>query len=266
MESPHMEQFLFTVRWQSSSTTPCRTYGMEINASGEQVRVCNAWTESRGGVKLLCSLWFECASWDTQCASVRVSSSLPWFREEGSRWSFQHWAFLGCDDTALLSLPVQKTFLSREEEKRTCLHRSNNNNRRGKKKKQYQQGQKKSVKPKASWIYGSGYFWIFDFPFLQILQCLQNVSYPQGWRMWCAHLQSECNKHMWHKVEISFHEGRSTNAENSELQAHRKICLVKQQTLNNHAPLCILIKNYLYGTMKNSIVESIITATVRSLC
>lgn len=164
MESPHMEQFLFTVRWQSSSTTPCRTYGMEINASGEQVRVCNTWTESRGGVKLLCSLWFECASWDTQCASVRVSSSLPWFREEGSRWSFQHWAFLGCDDTALLSLPVQKTFLSREEEKRTCLHRSNNNNRRGKKKKAVSARSKKICETKGKldlWQWLLLNFWIF---------------------------------------------------------------------------------------------------------
>lgn len=180
MESPHLEQFLFTVRWQSSSTTPCRTYGMEINASGEQAGVCNTWTESRGGIKLLCSLWFECASWDTQCASVRVSSSLPWFREEGSRWSFQHWAFLGCDDTALLSLPVQKTFLSREEEKRTCLHRKNNNNRRGKKKKAVSARSTKFVKPKASWIYGSGYFWIFEFSILANLAMSAECVIPTG--------------------------------------------------------------------------------------
>lgn len=134
MESLHMEQFIFTVRWQTSNTTPYRTYGMEINASGEQAGVCNTWTESRGGFKLLCSLWFERASWDTQCASVHVSSSLPRFRAEGSRWSFQHQAFLGCDDTVLLSLPGQKTSLSREEEKRTCLRRSNDNSRRKKKK------------------------------------------------------------------------------------------------------------------------------------
>lgn len=35
--------------------------------------------------------------------------------------------------------------------------------------------------------------------------------------------------------------------------------------MNNSAPLSILIKNYSYVSMKKSIVESIITAIVKSL-
>lgn len=105
-----------------------------------------------------------------------------------------------------------------------------------KKKKQYQQGQKILWNERQAGFMAVVTSEFLNFPFfhknLKILQCPQNVSYPQGRRMWCAHLQSEYNNHTWHKVEISFHEGQSTNAESSELQAHRS---------HKHRKICCLI-------------------------
>lgn len=87
---------------------------------------------------------------------------------------------------------------------------------------------------------------------------------------------SECNSHTWHKVEINFYKGHSTNAENSELQAHRtdltnteeNWSLVKCQAVYSSAPLSILgggKKTPTHMQAWKTRVEIIIIVIVKSL-